>query len=252
MGTDNRAALLVEGNRVDRRQLEQTLRAMGLDVTSTAHGRRALAQLRTHPFDVIVVATDLEGTVDGVRIAKAGQWRWPEAVMILTTRKRSLQTAITAIELGVDGYLLKPIEDDRLRETVRQARERHTECRSEPEEKGHLQWNGLSLDTEGHRAVIKGRSVQLTPSESKILGHLMRNSHRVVTKEELNEVIYPDLAAEKDNDGYEMLRWHVYNLRKKIEPDSSHPQYILTEYGIGYRLSTSDASVMDGSSRSRP
>jgi two-component system KDP operon response regulator KdpE len=90
----------------------------------------------------------------------------------------------------------------------------------------------LDLDFAAHSVALAGRPVHLTPTEFELLRTLVRNRGRLMTHSTLLREVW-GLAYEDDTP---LLRAHVANLRRKIEPDPSSPRYITTELGIGYRF----------------
>jgi DNA-binding response OmpR family regulator len=89
------------------------------------------------------------------------------------------------------------------------------------------------IDLPGHRATLAGRPVDLTPTEFALLAVLAQNPGRTLTRGQLVDAVY-DVAY----DGYDRaIDSHIKNLRRKIEPDPTHPHYLLTVYGVGYKFS---------------
>jgi DNA-binding response OmpR family regulator len=230
--------LIVESNESDRTFLQQSLEGAGYLATAVDTAVEALDRLRDTPFDLVVTALELDNGPGGLRVARAVKWRWPRTPVIITARNGSFDTAKAAIDLGVDGYLLKPVESAELKDTAQRTLERQRACHC-TEGTPVLRWRGLALDKHKAEATLNGEPVDLTPTEFKLLRYLMENDYRVVSPEELFEASR-DRAPRDRERARDAIRWHIYNIRQKIEPDPQDPVYVLNVYGLGYTFADAE------------
>jgi two-component system response regulator RegX3 len=114
---------------------------------------------------------------------------------------------------------------------------RLTQVQEQPEEeKEHvLQHGPFSVDLEKQMATMNGQLLDLNASEFALLAHLMQNAYRAVPPPELVAVVR-DYKCDHLNEARQIIKWYIHSLRQKVEPDPSHPRYILTVRGIGYRF----------------
>jgi DNA-binding response OmpR family regulator len=136
---------------------------------------------------------------------------------------------VLGLELGADDYVTKPFS---LRELTARVRAVLRRAEKEASSLEILRIGSIELDWAGRTTTVNGQVVELTPSEFSMLYTLMASPGRVFSRLELLERIQGNAY-----EGYERtIDVHVRNLRAKIEPDTSHPQYIETVYGAGYRF----------------
>jgi DNA-binding response OmpR family regulator len=219
--------------------ITETLQRAGHTVTTAADGDEALEILRDHRFDLIILDLKLGGRVDGLKVLEAVRWRWPDATVIILTAHGSLESAMTAIRDGVNRYLLKPLTPKELRDAVNEALEEHRallqRSQERVEEPTTLERGPITIELQKHQVTFDGTPLELTPSEFDLLVHLMRNAHRVVPPAELVEVVrgyHPDDLYEARS----IIKWYVHRLRQSVEPDPSHPRFIINVRGVGYRF----------------
>jgi two-component system response regulator RegX3 len=227
--------LVVDDEEQIRFFLRETLRREGHVVTAASSGEEALEILQDTPFDLALLDLMLGGRVDGQRLLEAIRWRWPRMVVVMITAHGTLESAVQAIQEGVDGYLLKPVKADEVRAAVRQALERR-EKRAELQVEGRqsvLQRGPFSVHLESHEVTRDGISIDLTPSELKLLVHLMQNAGKVIPPGDLVEAVRqyrPEYAQE----ARQVIKWYIHRLRRKVEPDPSVPRYVVNVRGAGY------------------
>jgi DNA-binding response OmpR family regulator len=217
--------------------LKEALQRVGYMVTTASSGEGALEMLREHAFDVAVVDLNLGGEVDGLDVLEAVRWRWPDMAVVILTAHGSLDSAIAAIRDGVDDYLLKPARPSEVRKAVERALERRRAAQVQGTEshKRVLQAGGFFMNLDQHTVTVKGKYVDLTPQEFKLLAHLMQSAHRVVSPPELVRVVR-DYDSESLNEARQIIKWYIHRLRKQVEPDASNPRHIVNIRGVGYRF----------------
>lgn len=237
--TEQIETLIVDDEAGIRFFIKETLQRAGHAITTAADGEEALEILRDHRFDLIMLDLKLGGRVDGLKVLEAVRWRWPDAVVIILTAHGSLESAIKAIRDGVDRYLLKPLTPRELREAVNEALEEQRallqRTREQAEEPTLLTRGPIEVDPQKHEVLRDDTRLELTPSEFDLLVHLMRNAHRVVPPQELVEVVrgyHPDDLYEARS----IIKWYIHRLRQSIEPEPSHPRFIINVRGVGYRF----------------
>lgn len=217
--------------------VEETLHRSGHDITTAKSGEEALDILRNTPFDLVVLDLKLGGKVDGIKVLEAIRWRWPDTIVIILTAHGSLDTALQAIDHGIEKYVQKPLSPQELRLVVEEVLAakasggiRKTDEGIQSFKKGPFEVNeGL------HRVIMSGNKLELTPSEFTLIVHLLRNDDRVITPDELVEVVrgyQPDDVIE----ARQIIKWYIHRLRQKVEQNSSHPKFILNVRGVGYRI----------------
>jgi DNA-binding response OmpR family regulator len=219
--------------------LKKTLAKAGHAVTTAASGEEALDALRDNRFDLVLLDLRLRGRVDGLRVLEAVRWRWPSTVVIMLTAHGSLESAQAAIEEGVDGYLLKPVEPSEVRDAVEEALERrervvesHVEAKAREK---HMQLGPFFIDRQKYVATYEGEPLDLTRREFRLLVHLMDNTQRVISPPELVRVAR-DYDPEDIQEARDIIKWYIHRLRQKVEPDPSDPRYIVNVRGVGYRF----------------
>jgi DNA-binding response OmpR family regulator len=230
--------LVVDDEDALRFFIAKTLRRTGHQVTEAASGEEALELLRDTRFDLVMLDLMLGGRVDGLKVLEVARWRWPDTVIMILTAHGSLESAMAAIREGVDGYLLKPVEPAELRQAVREALDRRqdmTRAQEVEPEANVLERGPFSVDLKKHEATVDGSPLDLTPREFTLLVHLMQNADRAISPEELVRVVreYEPLDAFEARD---VVKWYIYRLRRKVEPEPSNPRYILNVRGVGYRF----------------
>jgi DNA-binding response OmpR family regulator len=229
--------LVVDDEEKIRFFLTETLERVGHIVTAAASGEEALDRLQETAFDLAILDLKLGGAIDGQRVLEAIRWRWPATVVIMLTAHGSLESAVDAIQEGVDGYLLKPVRPADVRQAVEEAiyrRQKLLEAEEQDGEEG-LQRGPFCVDLERHQATFEGRPLDLSPRDFALLVHLMQKAPQVVGPKELVRVVRryePDHMYE----AREIIKWYIHRLRKKVEPEPSNPRYILNVRGVGYRF----------------
>ncbi|MGB3714643.1 MAG: response regulator transcription factor [Candidatus Promineifilaceae bacterium] len=258
--TDTGRILVVDDEANIRAGLRAILTRDGHEVKDAASGEEALPILEVFPCEVAIVDIRMPG-MSGVELLHVIRTRRPYVSVVLLTGHGTLETAMAAIREGAHDYLLKPAQPDAIRATVASAlatarREREQaqlmdSLRSGLQRLGELPAGPSPAPTPGYkrRAIDVGdlhidlqayevrrgaEPVSLTPSEFQLLVALASRPGEVI-----DYISLVRLALDYDAESWEakeLIKRHVFALRRKIEPDPSSPQYILNVRGIGYRL----------------
>ena len=218
--------LIVDDEPKITRLVRDYLETAGFAVTVARDGREALMRARTERPDLIVLDLGLPGT-DGLDVTRA--LRRDAGVPIIMLTARATETdRVVGLELGADDYVTKPFSPRELVARVRAVLRRH-----EGDSGGELlRAADLSLDVARMRVEAAGRRIDLTSTEFALLAAMARQPGRVFTRSQLLDAIH-GVAFES----YERaIDAHVKNIRRKLEPDPRQPRYLLTVYGVGYRL----------------
>ncbi|MEO8776752.1 MAG: response regulator [Candidatus Nanopelagicales bacterium] len=205
------------------------LRARGYDVDLVGDGRSALDRAaRGHP-DVVVLDLGLPD-LDGIEVI-AGIRGWSAVPIIVLSARSTSDEKVDALDAGADDYLTKPFAMSELLARVRAA-VRRAAVPGAAEANPVVQTAAFTIDLARRTVTRDGVQVRLTPTEWSLLETLTRNAGRLVPQRQLlHEVWGPGYEKETH-----YLRVYLAQLRRKLEPDPSHPVHLITEPGMGYRL----------------
>lgn len=219
--------LVVDDKANVRIMLREYLTEQGYRVVTADNGRTALFVAREEKPDLIlldIMMPEMDGT-DFLRNYR----KEANTPVIMLTAKVEETDKVLELELGADDYITKPFG---MRELL--ARVRAVLRRVGPDEPAQelLRVADVVLDVNGRRVTVAEQEVDLTPSEFDLLTILMANPGRAFTRLDLVEQLQ-GIALEGAE---KTINVHVRNLRLKIEPDPTHPRYVETVFGVGYRF----------------
>jgi len=199
----------------------------GFSVLSAHDGKAALAVARFDKPDLIVLDLGLP-EMDGLDVTRALRKNSNVPIIMLTARAEEADKLI-GLELGADDYITKPFSPKELVARVRAVFRRIDAAGAGRET---IRAADLTLDVPRLRATVGDRDVELTPTEFELLATLARQPGRIFTRGQLLDAVH-GVAFES----YERaIDAHIKNIRRKIEPNPRQPRYILTVYGVGYKL----------------
>jgi len=225
---ETRRVLLVEDEQSIRDAVSAYLEREGFWVTPAADGEAALHAFSLHNFDLIVLDLMLP-KASGEEVCNEIREK-SDVPIIMLTAKGEVDDRIAGLELGADDYLIKPFSPRELIARIKVLLRRSNS--GEVPQRDFLKYGDLELDVGGHRAILKGKDIDLTVSEFKLLLVLARYPGRVYSRMEL-----VDKVLGYEFEGYERtIDSHIKNLRSKLGDDPKHPRYISTVHGVGYRF----------------
>ena len=206
--------------------LRPVLQAHGHAVTSAEDAREALVQAESKAFDLVLLDLGLPDA-DGIDII--GKLKVLGSAVIVLSARHLESEKVRALDEGADDYVNKPFGIEELMARLRAAQRRQAAHHGKRTET--FASRELVVDFVRRSVVRLGEEVKLSPKEFELLEVLCRNVGQVVTQRKLLIAGWNDPAA----DG-QYLRSYIALLRQKLEYDSSEPELILTEPGVGYRL----------------
>ncbi len=224
--------LIVEDERAVARGLEYGLRDAGFDVQWAETGMRALAvaeQWQPHLIVLDIRLPDISG-YDVCRHLRGHGHRQP--VLMLTARDEEVDK-ILGLELGADDYVVKPYS---LREVISRIRALLRRAYGELALSGGpttLTFGAIEIDLERMWVHRDGDAVDLTPTEFRLLRHLVANADHPISRDALIEAVW---GYDGDLGNDRTIDVHMRHLRQKLEDDPGNPRFLLTVRGIGYKF----------------
>ena len=209
-----------------RRVMRTVLSAQGYTVLEAHDGEEALEMLRNERADLILLDVNMP-RLDGLAACREIR-RGSDVPIIMLTVRNSEHDKVAALDAGADDYVVKPFGVEELLARIRAALRRSAPVESIPA----IKRKDLGIDFDRREVTVRGETVRLTPKEFDLLRLLVTNQGKAVAHRRLLQAVWgPDYGEET-----EYLRVFINQLRKKIEPDPSHPRYIKTDPWIGYRF----------------
>jgi DNA-binding response OmpR family regulator len=215
-----------------RRLVELKLDHAGFEVRTAASGKEALDIIAQYGLPHLAIVDIMMPGLNGFEFCEAVQ-EFSDLPVIMLTAVDDEDTVIRGIERFAEDYIIKPFSPRELLARVQRVLRRIGDFAYTIEPVTQVDGR-LGVDFAHQRAVVDGQSVDLTPTETKILYILMRNAGRTVTTDFLLRRLWPLEEVFEDT-----LRVHVHRLRQKIEGNPRQPRYVVTERGLGYRFESS-------------
>ena len=229
MPSTDRLILVVDDEPRMIQFIRMNLELEGYRVVQASDGLEALDKVRDELPDLVildVMMPDLDG-FETLRILRETS----DVPVIMLTVKSEEDDIVRGLRLGADDYVTKPFSPRELSSRV-QALLRRSELPATIEKTEIRIDDRLMIDFARREVIVEGERIQLRPTEYRLLYHLVNNAGWVVPHETLLQKVW----GYEYRDETHYLRLYITYLRQKIEQDSAHPQYILTERGIGYRF----------------
>jgi len=212
------------------RLITEVLTATNFAVLSTAIGGHAIEIVAMEQPDLMILDIALAGEMDGFGVAHSVREFSSIPIVMLTAKARE-SDLLHGFEVGADDYLTKPFSSKELLARVRSLLKRARMATIAPP-KAFIQCGPLSIDLARRRVTVNGQDIRLTPTEYNLLHELATHPNQVLFHEALLTAVW---GFEYRND-LDYLRAYIRYLRRKLEPDPTNPQLIITQPGVGYLM----------------
>ncbi|MCC7369254.1 MAG: response regulator transcription factor [Chloroflexi bacterium] len=214
---------------VESVRLGFTLQWRDVDVLGTGEGERAIDLVEEESPDLVLLDVGLPD-LDGYRVLQRIREFSDVPIVMLTARDDTIDK-VRGLELGADDYVTKPFDHLELLARVR-AVLRRLDMPAPTSRASSFQSGELEVDFAAQEARLRGERIELTPTEYKLLYHLVRNAGRVLPHGTLLAKVW----GREYVDEVDYIRVYVRRLRDKLGDDPERPRYIRTERGLGYRF----------------
>ena len=219
--------LVVDDEQAIVRALRSNLRARGYEVDLASTGEQALRLAAERHPDAVILDLGLPG-IDGTEVIR-GIRGWSEMPIVILSARGAEADKVEALDAGADDYVAKPFSMGELLARLRAALRRSTPGEAE----AVVETFAFTVDLSTKQVALSdGTAVHLTPTEWHLLEVLVRHPGKLVSPRQLLQELWGPNYGEQTNS----LRVHLAHLRRKLEPDSSRPRYLITEPGMGYRF----------------
>jgi two-component system KDP operon response regulator KdpE len=227
--------LVVDDEPQIRRALHSALTAHGYAVAVAEDGETAVETIASWAPQAVVLDLKMPG-LDGWTVLRETR-AWSQVPIVVLSARGNEADKVAALDQGADDYLTKPFGMAELLARLRVVLRRTSVGVPEI-----LRIGDVSIDLHRYLVFRRGQEVHLTPTEFDLLRVLASEAGRVLTHRQLLERVWGGHAAENA----QQLRVYINYLRRKLEPDPSHPRLIITEPGVGYRLQSEAATAAAG------
>jgi two-component system phosphate regulon response regulator PhoB len=235
--TQTTRILVVEDEDLIREMLVLALEEEGYEVVTAVDGRTALALLQDtepnygdFPFDLLILDLMLP-QINGLDLCRLLRYQGNAVPILILSAKASETDRVLGLEVGADDYLTKPFS---MRELIARTRAllRRQRLNYLPQRPA-LQLRDVTLYPQECRVTVRGEEINLSPKEFRLLELFMTYPRRVWSREQLIDHVWgPDFLGDTKT-----VDVHIRWLREKLERDPSHPEYLITVRGFGYRFS---------------
>ena len=226
--------VVVDDEETILRVVGRNLLGSGYTVVTARDGEEALKRIEVSHPDLIILDLMLP-KMSGLEVCRRVRAESSVPILILSAVGEETQK-VAALDLGADDYLTKPFGIEELLARVRAMLRRAGQSHDSTDTPAVFTYGDLHLDFGQRAVIVRSQPVKLTVKEYDLLAYLVRHAGRLVTyRDALLNVWGAEYATERH-----YLHVFVNQLRQKLEADPAHPQYILTEPGMGYRFGQLD------------
>ncbi len=223
--------LVVDDEPQIRRIMRTALTSAGYEVEDAKTGEESLEKVRGFHPDLVLLDINMPG-MGGLAACRAIRTDASVAIIMLTVRN-SEADKVEALDAGADDFVTKPFSTPELLARIRAALRRVPASQSSS---AKVRSGELEIDFTARSVTNGPKTAHLTPKELDLLRYLTQHANEAVPHRELLQAVWgPDYGDQVD-----YLRVFIMNLRKKIELDPEHPEYIATEPWVGYRFNIPD------------
>ena len=221
--------LIIEDENDIRQRVAQQLRQLDYMVDETGEGEEGLFFAEEYPIDLAIVDLGLPG-VSGIDVIKKLRKDGKTLPILILTARDRWQDKVNGLEAGADDYLVKPFQMEELLARVKALLRRASGATKET-----ISCGPIVLELESQQVTLDGKAIDFTTFEYRLLEYLMRNHQKVISKNNLNDYLYPH-DEDRDSNVIEVIMGRV---RRKLDPDNLLKP-IETLRGRGYRFTLCD------------
>jgi two-component system KDP operon response regulator KdpE len=231
MSSSEPLVLVIEDEAPIRRFLKVSLTDHGYQFREALNGKEGISKVASDKPDLIILDLGLPD-MDGIEVVKELR-EWTTTPIIILSARGQEEDKVDALDAGADDYLTKPFGVSELLARLRVALRNATRTVNQSQESEFV-FGQVRVDLARRQVFRDGAEVHLTRIEYKLLTTLIRYAGKVVTHNQLLREIWGQGYSDESH----YLRVYMTHLRRKLETDSAHPQFLITEAGVGYRLKT--------------
>lgn len=220
--------VFVEDDAHIRKLVRGALEQEGFIVHEARTAREGMVEAGTRKPDLVILDLGLPD-MDGKQVI-ADIRSWSDIPIVVLSARTQEAEKVEALNAGADDFLIKPFGVPELLARIRVQLRRRSQSGAAS---GRFRMGELFIDLPARSVTKNGQPVHLTQIEHRLLATLLRDAGRVITHRQLLVAGW----GPSHTDDHHYLRIYMQRLRQKLEQDSTQPQYLLTEIGVGYRVS---------------